>query len=127
MTQEEYNNLTDEEKNALFATEVLGWWNSGGNWLLDDKVTFPGYQDHYSSPDDFPEFDPYNNLDHAFMGVDKLEDGGYYWTATNRMNAQRPYYFRIWKLDVCTHEVWAETKNEAIMLACLRTKGVLND
>ena len=124
MTLEEYNNLTNEEQNALVATEVMEWMNSSGNWLLKDGVTFLGYQDHYSSPDDFPEFDPINNLDHALMGVYPLLPTHYFRLRHTNTNIGGKGH---WIAQLNSEHGFAETPNEAIMLVCFRVKGVVSD
>lgn len=125
MTQDEYNNLSPEEQNALFATEVLGWINSGGDWLLEDGATFPGFVDQSdTSVTDFFIFNPHKNLDHAFMGVDKLEKEtftlewmvGKNWWACLILDSD---------VDAKWHSALGDTPNQAIMLMCLRAKGVV--
>ena len=116
MTQEEYNALTDEEQNALVATEVLGWikgvggvsWYTPGNTIMEMGVC---------------TFDPNNNLDQAMMGVDKLEKEtftlewiGKKWWACIILDSS---------IDAEWHSAKSETPNQAIMLACLRAKGVV--
>ena len=124
MTQDEYNALTDDAQNALFATEVMGWRIRRG---MIQRPT-PGAEWAYSY---FKDFDPINNLDYAFMGVDKIlvERGNC--TFTLGCGEKEDFHFifggdpdislaPIWVIDLET-----KTPNEAIMLACLRAKGVV--
>ena len=135
MTQDEYNKITGEEQNALVATEVLGW-------KLDEDNEWTSYEEHFDNwlkivdkkleIFDMYTFDPINNLDHAFMGVDKIcverrnctftlgcgEDGDFHFIfGGNPTIPLAP----IWVIDL--EEI--KTPNEAIMLACLRAKGVV--
>lgn len=116
MTQEEYLNLSPEEQNALFATEVLGGLASSSDAFT--KAWMSGF------------FDPNNNLDHAMMGVDKLGQDklgdGFSWTLSSLTNGD---YEMILYQETLVPPVFGMAKNkklaQVIMLACLRAKGIL--
>lgn len=119
MTQEEYLSLKEEEQNALFARKVAGrkfnllglaWVIKGEPWIAVE------------------DFDPINDLNHAFMGVDKIiEDGDFfleYWSDNEWLVSQHNVMSRakgIGKKSTVCHK----DRNQAIMLMCLKAKGVV--
>jgi len=112
MTQEEYNNLSPEEQNALFATEVLGWVTNKYKIAWFAPGLIPVGMDR-------SDFDPNNNLDQAMMGAE-------------------PYDIVIiqrrddWDVGLCAKNkdgelarAVHENLTQAIMLACLKAQGVV--
>ena len=100
-------------------------------WYSKDEegwMVFPiGEEFHWHGSRDEP-FDPINNLDHAFMGVDKMiEEDDFFleywrdaeWLASNTLLPSRNKGY-AGEITVCH-----TNRNEAILLWCLRAKGVV--
>ncbi len=134
MTQDEYNNLSPEEQNALTEVHVLGGRieerENVCRFLYSAKGNQLGMQEWFSGEwvyDIDPDY--FKSLDRAFMGVDRLRKAnlgnGLYWKATNNIYDGR---FRM-SIGVEVRGViaraYGKTLNEAIMLATLKAKGVV--
>ena len=121
-----YKNMTDTDKERAFAEKVLGWVirkvTDGHGitmdaWYEKDEegwMRYPIKGEYYWSGTTTYPFHPKTNLDHAFMGVEKLNPHEIEISLFNGKWSVLWFQDGVFATDNCT------TPNEAIMEACLR-------
>ncbi len=124
MTQ--YKQLTDAEKEKVFATDVLGWvLDEYGDYRTSDGIGFVSYShpDH-DSIQEFPLFRPLRkeNIFHAMLGVEKLLEDWDTYTMEKDSDGWIAGFTPFdtdgdWPFSEC-----CKTLNEAIVEACIRIK-----
>ena len=112
-----YNTLTDQEKERIFAADVLGWELKQ---VLEDK-RYEAW--HVNGEPQYTKgyFLPLTDLNHAMMGVEKLMDGE--WLIDFHRKLNNVWYMYIYQLHPRIEYVGANVNfNEAIVEACIRIK-----
>jgi hypothetical protein len=116
---------TDIEKiNREFATEVMGWHllnGIGSRWMQEDGT----YTDFSDNESNFfhPYFDPYHRIDHAWMGLEKVREHGYYLVLSQNAFSKE-WIAKLVNPDNPEKDVRAfdDTGPAAICIACLEAK-----
>ena len=114
-----FNTMTPEQKERAFAEDVLGWVKQS-------------YFDAYEKGDGYliaiDIFRPLTNLDHAFLGVDKLIDKADF-NLEYELNKWSVWFINVNEGEEIDVYVEANTPNEAITEACLRitNPGIFNE
>lgn len=108
-----YATMTDAEKERVFATDVLGWeykqsWY--GRYYWHNSENNPALGNNKDSND----FSPLTNLDHAWMGMEKLN---YPWKAVSLHSTT---FIQFFDGGIAISEGSGSTLNEAIAETCIK-------
>lgn len=122
MTPDDYTTLTQREKDALVATEVMGWHKDGNLWgiWLDEEHSKKNLllASH--------QWTPTKNTNDAFKVVDAMIAAG--WLFTLKYTAYRYWNAEFWKEElqpIFYGDAINKAKAEAICLAALKAKGTI--
>lgn len=113
-----YKDMTPEQKERVFAEDVLGWelmkipgtidthWYDGKQF----RLTAGGYRF-------------LTDLNHAMMGVEKFVGNGFFFTLENtHINNRNQWFVHLGKIAGRDASVLKDAPNEAIVECCVRIK-----